>query len=217
MSCRSFRSHPSQSHCPLPIHRWSSRIWPVASPGIYPDPDHTVDLWTKQFLSAEGRTDTQQFLFDLTRGVNTQFKYEVREEEGVQTPLDTLARGTGSCRDLALLMIEGVRSLGLAARFISGYMYDPALDGVEGQLRGSGWPHAWVQVYLPGAGWMEFDPTNGIIGGSNLIRVAVTRDPAQALPITGTYGGTLDDFVDLTVKVTVQALDPLLQQEDLVQ
>ncbi|RMF07722.1 MAG: transglutaminase family protein [Alphaproteobacteria bacterium] len=176
----------------------------------YSDPSHKVDLWAKQFLNASGPTDTQQFLFDLTRAINAQFKYEVREEEGVQTPVETLARGAGSCRDFALLMMEAVRSLGLAARFVSGYIYDPVLDGVNGEKKGSGWPHAWVQVYLPGAGWLEFDPTNGIIGGSNLIRVAVARDPSQALPVTGTYSGSPEDFVDLTVNVTVHAMNVTL-------
>lgn len=176
----------------------------------YADPEMRVEDWTRQFLGSGGPARTQQFLFDITRAINTQFKYELREEEGVRTPVETLDRGTGSCRDLALLMIEAVRSLGLAARFISGYIYDPALDGEEGNVQGSGWPHAWVQVYLPGTGWMEFDPTNGIIGGSNLIRVAVVRDPVQALPVTGTFTGAADDFIDLSVNVSVHAMDVTL-------
>lgn len=176
----------------------------------YADPDHQLDMWIKQFLNPSGPTSTQQFLFDLTREIKERFSYEVREQEGVQTPVETLNRGTGSCRDLALLMIEGLRSLGMAARFISGYIYDPSLDGAESDTKGSGWPHAWVQVYLPGTGWMEFDPTNGIIGGANLIRVAVVRDPVQALPVTGTYTGTPDDFIDLDVTVTVRAMNVTL-------
>lgn len=178
----------------------------------YPDPDNRVDVWVKGFLNASGPTDTEQFLLDLTQGINKGFKYELREQEGVQTPLETLDRGAGSCRDLALLMMEAVRSLGLAARFISGYIYDPVLDEAaeNGEIKGSGWPHAWVQVYLPGAGWLEFDPTNGIIGGANLIRVAVVRDPVQALPVTGTFTGAPEDFIDLKVNVNVHAMNVVL-------
>ena len=81
-------------------------------------------------------------------------------------------------------MMEAVRALGFAARFVTGYLYDPALDGGPPDVQGAGATHAWVQVYLPGAGWVEFDPTNGIVGGRNLIRVGVARDPRQAIPLT---------------------------------
>ena len=95
----------------------------------------------------------------------------MREKErailGTQTPSETLRLGSGTCRDFALFMIEAVRSFGLAARFVTGYLYDPALDGAGPALEGSGATHAWVQVYLPGAGWIEFDPTNGLIVGTN--------------------------------------------------
>ena len=99
-----------------------------------------------------------------------------------------LQLGSGSCRDFALLMMEAVRSLGLAARFVSGYLYVPDKDGRPGRV-GGGATHAWLQVYLPGAGWVEFDPTNGIVGNRDLIRVAVVRDPRQAVPLSGTWTG----------------------------
>jgi transglutaminase-like putative cysteine protease len=105
--------------------------------------------------------------------------------------------------EFALFMIEAVRSLGLAARFVSGYLYDPALDGAGPGLSGAGSTHAWVQVYLPGAGWVEFDPTNGLVGGPNLIRVGVARDPRQAIPLQGRYSGAVDDFIDMQVEVKV--------------
>ena len=111
-----------------------------------------------------------------------------REEEGTQTPVETLERKSGTCRDYALLFIEAARSLGFGARFVIGYLYDPALDGGDA-MQGAGATHAWAEIYLPGAGWVEFDPTNGLIAGENLIRVAVTRDPAQAVPIGGSYSG----------------------------
>ena len=104
-------------------------------------------------------------------------------------------------------MMEAVRSLGLAARFVSGYLYDPALDGAGPGLQGAGSTHAWVQVYLPGAGWVEFDPTNGLVGGTNLIRVAVARDPSQAVPLQGSYNGAAEDFLDMSVEVVVTTAD----------
>ena len=121
---------------------------------------------------------------------------------------ETLAKGGGTCRDYALLMIEAVRSLGFAARFVSGYLYDPALDGGPGGTQGAGATHAWVQVYLPGAGWAEFDPTNGIVGGRNLIRVGVVRDPKQAVPLAGTFTGGPNDYLGLEVDVQVTRIDP---------
>jgi transglutaminase-like putative cysteine protease len=98
-------------------------------------------------------------------------------------------------------MMESVRSLGLAARFVTGYVYVPDRDGSP--TRGGGSTHAWCQVYLPGSGWVEFDPTNGIVGNRDLIRVAVTRDPAQAVPLSGSYHGSAADFEDMVVQVNV--------------
>ena len=86
------------------------------------------------------------------------------------------------------------------------HLYDPALDGEGPALEGAGATHAWVQVYLPGAGWIEFDPTNGLIGGTNLIRVGVARDPKQAIPLQGSYNGAAADFIDMTIEVTVSKL-----------
>jgi transglutaminase-like putative cysteine protease len=114
----------------------------------------------------------------------------------------------GSCRDYALLLMEAARSLGFAARFVSGYLYDEKLiGGVTEAMVGSGDTHAWAQIYLPGAGWIEFDPTNALIGGRNLIRVAVTRDPRQAVPLSGTFTGPVGAFRGMTVDVQV-AVDP---------
>jgi transglutaminase-like putative cysteine protease len=100
-------------------------------------------------------------------------------------------------------MIEAVRSLGLAARFVTGYLYDPALDGEGPGLQGAGATHAWAEVFLPGAGWVAFDPTNGLIGGTNLIRVGVARDPKQAVPLQGSFNGAASDFIGMEVEVTV--------------
>jgi transglutaminase-like putative cysteine protease len=173
----------------------------------YPDPKRRVDAWAKGFLGSGGQTDTADLLARITRTINRQFGYQIRYAVGTRSPLETLEQGHGTCRDLALFMMEAVRSLGLAARFVSGYLYDPASDGGGGDtgLRGLGATHAWVQVYLPGAGWVEFDPTNGLVGGANLIRVGVARDPSQAIPLQGSYFGAPEDFIDMQVDVKVAA------------
>jgi hypothetical protein len=167
---------------------------------LYLDPGRVVDRWARQFLRNDGPTHTLGLLGEMTRTINARFAYLRREEPGTQDPVSTLETGSGSCRDFALLMMEAVRSLGLAARFVSGYLYVPAKDG--GHV-GGGATHAWVEIYLPGAGWMEFDPTNGIIGNRDLIRVAVVRDPRQAVPLSGTWTGDPSDLIGMDVEVAV--------------
>ncbi len=146
---------------------------------------------------------TLDVLMEMTSRIKRQFAYAAREAEGVQTPLETLSLGSGSCRDFAVFMMEAARSLGLAARFVSGYLYDESLIGAGEGMVGGGTTHAWVQIFLPGAGWVEYDPTNALIGGRNLIRVAVARDASQAVPLAGTYVGKPDDFLGIQVEVTV--------------
>jgi transglutaminase-like putative cysteine protease len=98
--------------------------------------------------------------------------------------------------------MEAARSMGFAARFVTGYIYVPDRDG-PGWL-GGGSTHAWCQVYLPGSGWVEFDPTNGIVGNRDLIRVAVARNPDQAIPLSGVYWGDQDDDLGMEVEVNVK-------------
>jgi transglutaminase-like putative cysteine protease len=169
----------------------------------YPDLDETVDRWVRRFLRAGRHTDTGMLLMTLTYAFKESFTYERRSEPGTRPPALTLKLGRGSCRDLALLMIEALRCLGLAARFVSGYLYVPSRDGPR--YRGGGSTHAWCEVYLPGAGWVEFDPTNAIVGNRDLIRVAVARDPSQAIPLSGSYFGAADDFREMTVEVKVRS------------
>jgi transglutaminase-like putative cysteine protease len=168
-----------------------------------PDPNGILDEWARGFVMGK-QTDTLALLADINTRIKSQLTYSARDEEGTQTPLATLERRSGTCRDYAYLMMEAVRSLGFGARFVTGYLYDPKLDtgGDDGTL-GAGATHAWCEVYLPGAGWVEYDPTNAIIGGEALIRVAVTRDPSQASPISGSYDGEPDDYLGMTVEVTV--------------
>ena len=164
-------------------------------------PAGEVDRWAAGFLPKYGRIGTMALLRKITLGIREQLTYSRRYERGVQTPAETLAKGTGTCRDYAYLMMEGVRSLGLATRFVSGYIFVPSAK--EAPLRGGGATHAWLQVYLPGAGWVDFDPTNSIIGNRNLIRVAVAWAPAQALPLWGTYTGPPSSFLGMDVSVDV--------------
>jgi transglutaminase-like putative cysteine protease len=162
----------------------------------YPDPSHRVDEWARQFIAGDGPTETDQLLIAMAKRIQTDFTYRRRDAEGTQSPVETLAAGRGTCRDFALLMMEAVRSLGFAARFVSGYLYDDRAVGGAAT-------HAWVQVYLPGAGWVELDPTNGLIAGENLVRIAVARDPAQAIPVSGSFVGPPGSFLGLTVDVSV--------------
>ncbi len=171
----------------------------------YADPEHKIDGWAKGVLEETPGGETLAVLTAMTKTIKQKFKYAAREAAGVQSPLETLESGTGSCRDFAIFMMEAARSLGLAARFVSGYLYDEKLIGAGGGLVGGGATHAWAQIFLPGAGWVEFDPTNALIGGHNLIRVAVARDATQAAPLVGSYNGEPSDFVSMTVEVQVTA------------
>jgi len=171
----------------------------------YPDPHGIVDQWARQFI-LETPTNTFNLLATMNAAIRGGFAYRAREEEGTQTPLETIERKSGTCRDYALLFIEAARALGFGARFVTGYLYDPALDGGGDAVQGAGATHAWADIYLPGAGWVEFDPTNGLIAGENLIRVAVTRDPTQAVPIGGSYAGE-GAYLGMEVEVTVSAED----------
>ena len=167
----------------------------------YPDRDNVLYHWARQFVNESGRVGTCDLLEAMTKTVRKNFKYVSRVEEGIQDPLTTLRLQSGSCRDFAILMIEAVRSLGLAARFVSGYLH--VRPSASRKYDGGGSTHAWVQVYVPGAGWMEFDPTNGILGNRDLIRVAVARDPIQAVPIWGSFAGDASDSLGLTVDVRI--------------
>jgi transglutaminase-like putative cysteine protease len=168
------------------------------------DPGGHLTAWARQFIRTDGLTGTRDLLVRMNQAIRDNFRYAERDEEGTQTPQETLKLSTGSCRDFALLMMEAVRRLGIATRFVSGYLYDPALDGGMGNSTvGAGATHAWLQAYLPGAGWVPFDPTNNLLGGNQLIRVGVARDPSQAAPISGSWYGEADDYLGLTVNVAV--------------
>jgi transglutaminase-like putative cysteine protease len=206
--------------------RLDTEAWPVfdvaASAARYPfllDQDDMTDLgalrlqgyldsrgrlmaWARGFVAGE-TTDTLSLLKDLCAGTAAHVAYEARDDEGVQTPEETLDLGRGSCRDFAVLFIDAARALGFGARIVSGYLYDPALD--QRGSAGAGSTHAWAEVFVPGAGWITFDPTNRSVGGHNLIPVAVARDIRQVAPISGGYIGPPDALLEMAVEVEVEA------------
>jgi transglutaminase-like putative cysteine protease len=168
---------------------------------FYDDPTGELAAWARQF--ANPGAGTREPLVKMNKFIRDSMKYIARDEEGVQTPYDTIRGGTGTCRDFATLMIEAVRRLGYAARFVSGYLYTPSLDDGKDEYSGAGATHAWVQVYLPGAGWIPFDPTNNLIGGTDLIRVGVARHASLASPVRGEWKGAPADYAGMSVEVKV--------------
>jgi len=177
------------------------------------DPSGTLASWAKSFIVQEQHhsVDVIRRMLDTIGGT---FSYQAREAEGTQTPVETLRTRSGTCRDYAWLMIEALRRIGFACRFITGYIYDAALDkgGTPG-MTGSGATHAWVQVYLPGAGWLHYDPTNRISGGTDLIPVAIARHPAQAIPLQGSWFGNAGDYRGMSVKVAIRKLKTLSEDD----
>lgn len=166
----------------------------------YLDPMGRLRKWALSFVRGAA-TDTLELLKAISHGVAEALQYEVRESEGTQTPIGSLDRGRGSCRDFAILFAEAVRSLDIGARIVSGYLYDPQNTATGSS--GTGSTHAWAEVYVPGAGWINFDPTNRSIGGFNLIPVAVARDIRLLMPVSGSYSGAADAFAGMEVEVLV--------------
>jgi transglutaminase-like putative cysteine protease len=162
----------------------------------YPDSMGRLSSWAASFVRGNP-TDTLALLRDLNAGISATASYQAREHEGTQPPARTLDLGRGSCRDFAVLFVEAARALGFGARIVSGYIFSPT------QPFGASTTHAWAEVFVPGAGWITFDPTNRQMGGFNLIPVAVARDLSQAMPVSGTFSGAIDDQLSLTVAVRV--------------
>lgn len=168
-------------------------------------PDPLLDRWAAGFLRDGGLRGTRELLVDMTRTIRRTFKHVARHEKGIQDPVRTLKLGSGSCRDLALLMIAGLRALGIAARFVSGYLHLPG-DDADDDPRG-GNTHAWVQAYVPGPGWVDFDPSGGSVGNRGLVRVAVAHEPREVIPLQGTWYGSAADHLGMSVAVKVTAAE----------
>jgi transglutaminase-like putative cysteine protease len=214
--------HFGQANLELPLEP-DAVIYPVEYSAaeqldLYPflqphaaDPQHALKAWAEGFVRAAGG-DTRRMLQAMMESIRHDFTYRARDEEGTQHPLDTIERKGGTCRDYAHLMLEACRQLGIAARFVSGYLYDPHLDGgADTGTLGAGSTHAWAEVYLPGAGWVPYDPTNLLTGGTELIRVATTRTPEQAVPLAGSFSGEAGAYLGMEVDVRVRKLGALAE------
>ena len=175
---------------------------PYCSPQ-YPEEANAVHAWLRPFLDANGRGETLPVLLAMNESVPERFTYAAREEVGIQTPAQTLRLQSGSCRDFALLLMEAARHMGLAARYVSGYLCSADHEQPEVASNAT---HAWTEIYLPGAGWKGFDPTSGILAAGLHVRVAATRNPLQATPIRGSYLGDASIFKGLEVTVDARVL-----------
>jgi transglutaminase-like putative cysteine protease len=192
--------YPLEDYARTYPFRYSDEDFPNLARALTPCYENASLLkWVLRFLAPADTTGTMSILTAMTRGIQEELDYTRRLEKGVQSPTETLQLRRGSCRDFAVLMMEAARSLGIAARFVSGYIFTPDAAG----LAGGGAMHAWMQAYLPGAGWIDFDPTNSIIGNRNLIRVAVAWSPEHVLPLWGSYSGPADSFIAMDVDVRV--------------
>ncbi len=156
--------------------------------------------WLAPFWHPGKRLGTLELLQELNTGIFRTFRHRRRMEKGVQSPAETLENNSGSCRDVATLFMEACRCLGLAARFVSGYMYSPDITDRMSM-------HGWAEIYLPGAGWIGFDPSWGILADSNYVPAAVSRDSEHVPPISGTYFGTPRAFLRSQVDLYVKRLD----------
>lgn len=159
--------------------------------------DNQVANWARGFIAGQP-TDTLALLGDINAGILNAVAYRARDEAGTQTPAETLKLASGSCRDIAALFIASVRHLGFGARAVSGYLYDP-----EASTDDPGSTHAWAEVFLPGAGWIAFDPTHRRMGGAFLIPVAVGRHNARIMPVAGAYVGSAADAAGMEVSVKI--------------
>lgn len=152
--------------------------------------------WIAKLWAPGEAIQTYALLQRLCVHINQALRYQVREEPGVQTPEQTLSLNSGSCRDFARLFMAAARRLGLAARFVSGYLHAPPSSANYGAT------HAWAEVYLPGAGWKGFDPTVGEIAGTDHFPVAVARLPESVPPIAGSFIGPPGSSLDVGVWIT---------------
>ena len=172
-----------------------------------PSARREIDRWSAAFFGADRSVGTHELLVGMTHAIRRSFKHVSRHQNGVQDPVRTLELGSGSCRDLAVLMIVALRSRGIAARFVSGYVHLPDDDDDDDDDIVGGNMHAWVQVHVPGPGWVDFDPSGGVVGNQNLIRVAIAHHPREVIPLQGTWYGSASDHLAMNVAVKVKMAD----------
>jgi transglutaminase-like putative cysteine protease len=169
------------------------------------DPDGVLDQWLADFRARVGH-GSGHLLQDLAHAIYTGLSYALRYDEGTQHPADTILQAAGSCRDYAWLFIELARRMGFAARFVTGYIHEHAPDAA-GRVSAVGLTHAWADVFIPGDGWVEFDPTNDLVADRQLLRVAVARVPEDASPVSGSFTGLPGTFLGLSVGVSIEAVE----------
>jgi YD repeat-containing protein len=175
----------------------------VLAPFIDPvseDRDGRLLDWLRDQIG-DPKEPALEFLLRLNRTIRASFDYSARDQGAAQEPGHTVTVGSGTCRDFAWLMVEALRRLGYAARFVTGYLYSPKM--AASGMRGAGATHAWCEVFLPELGWTEFDPTNALAESPDLIPVAVTRTPTEAAPVCGAIYGDGGQAA-LTVHVDVR-------------
>jgi transglutaminase-like putative cysteine protease len=200
-----FRARDIERHARVCPFKYAPEEWARLRRFILPVPLHPkLRRWGDQFFDSDGSADTHDLLVQITRTIRRTFRHEARHEEGILDPVRTLTVRSGSCRDLAVLMVAVLRSRGIAARFVSGYLHLAGEVHDENDwLTGGGNTHAWVQAYIPGPGWVDFDPSAGVSGNRDLIRVAAVPDPRDAIPLQGTWYGDAADYLAMDVAVSV--------------
>ena len=218
----SFVSKVRLNHVPAKLHAsdigYSARRYPLtyavedwAALDRYIQPPSSrreLDRWSAAVFRNDKSADLYELLVSMTRSIKQTVKHVSRHEQGIQDPVRTLILGSGSCRDVAVLMIGALRSRGIAARFVSGYVRLADVDEEdEGDGIAGGNTHAWVQVYIPGPGWVDFDPAAGVPENQNLIRVAAVQHPREAIPLQGTWYGSRSDHLAMNVAVKVRCIE----------
>lgn len=189
---------PSATHYPFQYAADDQiEIMPYRLPS-YPHDGPAVQQWLLDLYRPGQLVETWDLLSRLNSRIFEAFQYRFRAECGVQLPCQTLALGSGSCRDYAVFMMEAARHWGFASRFVTGY-----IQMAEGQ---HGATHAWTEIYLPGAGWQGYDPTNNKLVGAEHVSVAVSREQEKASPLSGAWEGPADAFDLLDVSVQVFAI-----------
>lgn len=192
-----FRIAPAAHRYPF---SYSCEDEALLAPGLMtpgPQTGDPVEAWTDSFLGT-APSDTLQLLNALNAAIGGAIAYRVREEEGTQSPPQTLALASGSCRDIAALFVAVARRLGFAVRAVSGYLFDPGMAAGD-----VGATHAWAEIFLPEAGWVAFDPTQQRIGSAGLVATACGVDSASIVPIIGGFLGDRSDFLEMHADVTV--------------
>ncbi len=169
---------------------------------VFPRDYQVVQKWMEKIYKPGKLVSTINLIETLNKTIVSDFEYTVREEPGVQSPLQTMTKGSGSCRDLAALFIESCRVLGLAARFVSGYLLQAGANTTDHH----GHTHAWSEVYLPGSGWWGFDATSGLLVAEDHIAVAHHRHPEAIPPVSGSYIGRPEPLPNMHVSVDVKML-----------